>query len=267
MCIKRQASARARATLDTSGEHLNDILRVTHPHARGFADAASLDAGILLTQGILADENTFRYGVLDALTLFLVTAADRQPFHAAAIRRGPVALLLTGPSGAGKSTLAYAALRAGLDVMSDDAVYVQRDPVIRVWSMRSRLHLPAAAGAHFPEIADAPLVEMTNGKTKHVVAQPNVFDRNALPYIERAGICILARSESPRAPERISPDQAAHEIEAHLDPGFDRFRATIGATMRRVAAAGAWRLYVTGTPSSMLPQIDRLLTDIERNVS
>jgi hypothetical protein len=133
--------------------------------------------------------------------------------------------------------------------------------------MRSRLHVPEGAAAYFPEIAGAKLVEMANGKTKYVV-EPKDPGPNVLPYVDRAGICILCRNDSPRKPEPISPDEAALEIELHLDPGFDRFAATIGDAMLRVAAeAGAWRLYVSGTPSSMVPRIESLLDQLGRSAS
>jgi serine kinase of HPr protein (carbohydrate metabolism regulator) len=50
------------------------------------------------------------------------------------IGTGGAALLLAGSAGSGKSTLAYAASKAGLEVFSDDAAYIQLEPR-RVWGV------------------------------------------------------------------------------------------------------------------------------------
>jgi hypothetical protein len=75
----------------------------------GTADVARRDALAYVTPTLVAAGAHFRYGVVEALTLFLVTGADRFPVHASALLTGDTAILLCGPSGAGKSTLAYAA--------------------------------------------------------------------------------------------------------------------------------------------------------------
>ena len=99
--------------------------------------------------------------VFDALILFLLTRSGRTPIHAAGFVVGDLAVLLAGPSGSGKSCLAHAAQEAGLDILSDDTVYLQLKPKLRIWGVPRPIHL-------FPE--DAPpgqsTVRIRSGKLK-----------------------------------------------------------------------------------------------------
>jgi hypothetical protein len=59
----------------------------------------------------------------------LMKRRGRYPLHAACVATdGDRGLLLAGPSGAGKSTLTIALARAGLRFLSDDTVFLARDP-------------------------------------------------------------------------------------------------------------------------------------------
>jgi hypothetical protein len=62
------------------------------------------------------------------LTLALMECARRRglyPVHAACLASNGAGVLLCGPSGSGKSTLALALLRAGLDFLGDDLVFLR----------------------------------------------------------------------------------------------------------------------------------------------
>src|SRR2546426_10337610 len=79
-----------------------DRVVVHTPGSFGIADTSRGEAIAYVTPALLADRAHVRYGVIEGLTLTLVTACDRYPVHAAAIARGPVALLLAGPPGPGQ---------------------------------------------------------------------------------------------------------------------------------------------------------------------
>ena len=55
--------------------------------SRGVADIARRTAFARVTPALVRDREHFRYGVLEALTLWMLTALDRQPLHAAALER------------------------------------------------------------------------------------------------------------------------------------------------------------------------------------
>jgi hypothetical protein len=206
----------------------------------------------------------FRYGVLEALTLALLTCFDRMPFHAAAIVRGGSALLLAGPTGVGKSTLAYAALRAGFRVLTDDAVYLQMDPALGIWGVPGHLHLPVDAPRHFPELAGATLTLRANGKKKisvDVRAMGGMVER---PMIEDAALCLLRRGDGPPAVRAASASEIEATLAARVEPGFDLFADAIGPAVARLAERGGWMLRVGGEPTGVMEVVRSVFDDFQR---
>lgn len=218
----------------------------------GWADAARHEAVGHVTPELLSRPADLSEGLLEALTLFLVSRMDRQPLHAAAIVRGSAAILLEGRSGVGKSTLAYAASRCGFAPLSDEAVYVQMDP-LRVWSRRSRVHLRLEARAHFPELAAAIPTVLPGGKTRIV----RDLGGDAPWPVDRMGVCLLERG--PRVALRpIGPAEAADVISARLAPGFDLHGDTVRACATAIASRGAWSLTLGSDPFAAMPLLEEV---------
>jgi hypothetical protein len=227
----------------------------------GWAELDRIAAVARVAPRFAADADRLR-DALATLTLFLVTRLDREPVHAAAVGLGTAGLVFAGPSGTGKSTLAYAAHRAGLRVLSDDAVYVQLRPRCRVWGMAGPIHLSPTAIAHFPELAGAPVTLRPNGKRKIAVpaAQPGIFALGPEPPVfERTGLCLLERGADDVALEAIPVDAAVEQVASNLDPGFDLFRDSIAHRIRALAAGGAWRLRLSPDPNAAIPRIREML--------
>jgi HPr Serine kinase C-terminal domain len=83
--------------------------------------------------------------------------------HAAALAVGDRGVLLAGTSGAGKSTLAVALVRAGLQFLGDDFVFLARHPAAppRVLAFPDEIDLNEASVRLFPQLSwviDAPRV-------------------------------------------------------------------------------------------------------------
>jgi hypothetical protein len=238
---------------------------ISTPDSRVVSDAASRIATGSVTDTLVADRQHFRYGVLEACTLFILTRLDRIPVHAAVVTRGEAALLLAGPSGAGKTTLAYgAATRLGCRVLAEDVVYVQMRPTLRIWGLPGFLHMPAGAGAHFPELAAEPPSLMANGKEKIAVALARIGALPVRPSASRAGICVLERGAGPASLEPLAPDRIAAALTAALEPGFDLFASDIDECSRALAARGGWRMRTSGRPGDALPLVDEALSVLER---
>ncbi|HSR43188.1 MAG TPA: hypothetical protein VLL48_13465, partial [Longimicrobiales bacterium] len=254
-----RASTRGAATVvGGSGGGLG-TLRIDLPGGRGTADPLRSESRARVTPGLVANRDVFVEELLEPLTLFLLSARDRQPVHAAAVGRGDTAVLLAGPSGAGKSTLAYAASRSGFRVLADEPVYVQLHPRLRVWGRRSRIHLTPEARDHFPELAGVEARDLPSGKRK-VVVDPG---DGGLPYAERAGLCILAPGSGGRPSlEPVSPERAVAELATELDPGYDLFADTIDERIARVAEGGAWRLRLTRDPQAAVPLLGEALARV-----
>jgi hypothetical protein len=225
---------------------------------RAVVDIEAQAADATLTAALLADETRLR-DVLHALVLSILTRRDRQPLHAAALAAaaGGTGVLLAAASGTGKSSVAGAALHAGMTVLSDDTVFVQQQPSLRVWSMPGPLYLPAdstlAAAAH------AVPVRRANGKRKLMLPLPHA----GMP-LERTALCILDRSERwtrARLTE-VDCDVAVSSIMGSLSPGFDMFRESLEPCLRAVAAGGAYRLELTADATAALPHLRALLASV-----
>lgn len=265
------ADCRVRITVEPgreSAEHARLRYRVgddgyvllTTSASAGYADPVRREVRAWVTDALVEDAQHFRYGVLEGLTIALLSRLDRQPVHAAAVVRDGVALLLAGPSGAGKSTLAYAAACAGLDVLAEDVVYVQIAPRLRVWAASSYLHLPAESARFFPQLAAARTVQLANGKRKLVVDLRRDATERTLPFADRAGVCVLRRGEGTRPSVRpLSPAEVGDALGDGLELGFDLFRGTIDAVHAALAAPGGWELTVGGEPGGHVPLLREML--------
>lgn len=227
------------------------------PGVRGFAHAGRRVAAARVTTGMLKQRAQFRYSVLEAMTLFIVTALDRQPIHAAAVMRGGTALLLAGPSGVGKSSLAYAALRAGLEVLSEDCIFLQEAPVPRAWGLPGFVHLHPDAVRWFPELRDVSARIRNAGDLK--LAVPS---RGAVAGVERAGICLVRRGTEPRL-ERLPPAEIERAFVENLEEGFDLFADRIGPRVHRLAEHGGWRFTLPPSPLQAVPWMLRMLDALD----
>jgi hypothetical protein len=227
------------------------------PGVRAFAHIGRRAAAARITTGMLKQRAHFRYAVLEAVTLFIVTALDRQPVHAAAVVRGGTALLLAGPSGVGKSTLTYAAQRAGLGVLSEDCVFLQEAPVPRAWGLPGFVHLHPDAVRWFPELRGVSARIRNNGDLKLAVRSQGVA-----VGVERAGICLLARGPRPGL-ERLGAAEVERAFVEKLEEGFDRFADSIRPRVRRLAEHGGWRLTLPPSPLDAVPELMRMLDALD----
>ena len=190
--------------------------------------------------------------LIDPLLLFLATRRDRTPVHAAAFMVGDTAILLSGPSGSGKSSLALAASRRGLPLLSDDMVFVQLSPSLRIWGFPRPIHLferDAPAGRH--------PVRVQNGKRK-VAVEPGAValsaDRFLLVLIERGGALDLGPMAREEARTRL----------LRLDPGFDLLEKESIAAIEVLTDRDPWRLTLGRDPDEALDSLIARLEPDER---
>lgn len=250
----------------TSGLHSRregrDRFVVSTPASHGIADAARMTAMAHVTPALVAQRGLFRYGVVEALTMFLVTRCDRTPFHASGVTHHGAAVLLTGSSGAGKSSLAYAVMGAGMRLITDDVVYVQLEGRTQLWSIAHQLRLPEDAGGLFPELRGVAPVAQPNAKRK-VLVDVGAGKRAPSPLDCPVGVCILSptRAASPVL-ERLAPEDACARMTADLEPGFDLFGEVVQTLFTRLTARGAWHLTLGPRPTSAVPLLDSILKSL-----
>jgi hypothetical protein len=227
-------------------------------------DPARREACAWVTPAFVSDTQHFRYSLVEAITMALITPLDRQPFHAACLVRDGAAVLLTGPSGIGKSSLSWAAIRHMQDVtvLAEDAVYLQSSPQLRVWGLPGFIHLPPDTANTFPELADALPVMLANGKTKIAVDVRATNAASPVPFVDRASVCVLTRGGTPSI-RPLSSEALLDRLLSRMEDGFDRFADTIGEPLGMLARRGGWSLELPPDPRDALPWIDRVLREVE----
>jgi hypothetical protein len=223
------------------------------PGVRGGAYASRQRAVCVLAPGWLAEPHRLADEILDTLVLFLATALDRVPLHAAGVMIGDTAALLLGPGGSGKSTLALQAAREGLPVLSDDVVYLQRRPEPRVWGFPRPIHLLPEADA-----APGPSLRFRAGRWKERITHASL---GAVLHARSAALFVLEPGETADVQPLTLPDAAAR-IGAALEPGFDRFAAEVPEALRAVATRGAWRLTLSRDPADGIAAVRAALAGI-----
>jgi len=211
----------------------------------GVSDPLRRTSSVDASSELVADADRFHDTMLEAMTFALLAHFDRHPLHASAVRAGGRTLLLAGASGSGKSTLAHIAHTCGLTVMAEDRVWVQLDPISRVWnsSWPARVRMVDAsstAGAKYSTTLDGPLT------------------RDRL-LAERATVCVLEPGNQKALIERLTPREVECALLRDVAPGFDRFPERHPRVARALAAPGGWRLRLSRDPAEAIPLLRQAL--------
>lgn len=231
-------------------------LIVQSPGSVGIVDESRRESLAYVTAALAGDREHFRTAVIEAITFALLACFDRHPIHAAAIARDGRAVLLAGPSGTGKSTLAYLAHAAGITVLSDDRVWVQMTPSLRIWGRPATVRLTAEALSLFPGLRDAG-VHLTPGNGGKIAVPLTPHDRSPQPA-SRAVVCALVRGERA-ALDRMAQASLSDVLLSQLSPGFDRFPHRVDRVVEALTAGGGWRLTLSSDARHSLPFLRRML--------
>jgi hypothetical protein len=222
-------------------------LRLEGSGVRGEADAERREAWCSVPPTLAADPDRLLAEVVDPLLLFLLTRAGRVPVHAAGVMIGGTAVVLAGRSGSGKSTLTLAALREGLEVLSDDTLFVALQPRLRVWGLPRPVHLLPETPLRAEEVGA--VLRRRGGRWKLALTASHGWARGAVA--ERATLCVLRRGTGVELLP-LDPEVAAAQMDAALEPGFDHFRDRLPAVVRALAAGGARRLVLSPRPEEAI---------------
>jgi hypothetical protein len=236
-----------------------DASRVLMHCADGMAisDPLRREALVYASEALARDATLFRHEMLEAAVLALVTHFDRQPFHAAAIVHNDRTVLLVGRSGAGKSTLAYLAQTTGITVLSEDTVWIQLEPRLRLWSRLRGIHLLPDATAHFPELHDAQVMRRPNEKLKATVPVTQADASSADGDSVR--VCLLEPGGSAAQLTPLDAEAMRAALTRDVDSGFDRYVERRAECVRVLTERGGYRLTLSSNPRDALPLFRELL--------
>ena len=240
-----------------------DELRMIAYSAGSFAisDPTRGEVFAYVTTELVADREHFHDQMLQAMTLALLSSWDRHFVHAAAIARGGRAIILAAASGTGKTTLSYLAHASGLEVMSEDRVWIQQSPALRVWGWPFQLHLRPEAARHFPELSAQRTQSHGDGKQRLVVDVAPTAGAARRFHADDAVVCLVERVDGPASLERVEENVIVEALCGHVAPGFDRHAAQHEPAVRAIARGGGWRLRLSDNPHDALPHLLRMLDD------
>jgi hypothetical protein len=138
-------------------------------------NAAAGSACVQVSRDLLAHPYHVRYELIELAALTLAARAQQLlPLHAACVGSRGGGLLVLGASGTGKSTLALGSLLSGLELLSEDSVFV-RAPEGRASGIANFLHVrPAglplvASHAARAKIRASPMIRRRSGTRKFQV--------------------------------------------------------------------------------------------------
>lgn len=202
----------------------------------GFADRDAGAAVCFLTPQAVAAREYACNAFLEPLGLYLVWRYRPATLHAAAVALPDRdrCILLAGSDGAGKSTLAYACVRSGMRLVSEDTVFAAppEGPALEVWGSPWRIHLLPDAVRFFPELSGHRPRRRSNGEAKLEIVLPEAYPGAAAPRAEVAGVLALSRANTGISALEPVRDHAIYEALTRFkgDPPIDH------AAVQRVVA-------------------------------
>lgn len=194
-------------------------------------------ARVMASEDMLQHAYHLRYELIEFAVFVLATRGiGLVPLHAACIGQDGRGLLLLGDSGSGKSTLALHCLLQGLDLLSEDAVFV-RTAGLRAMGVPNYLHLRADALRYVGDaaarrwISQAPVIRRRSGAEKFEVDLRKGYGRPAGTPLELIGAVFVSARSASRHDEMLVPLREhefsellkAGQPNASSQPGWERF--------------------------------------------
>ena len=265
----RGVNVRLKVIGDTEGGRTDVTYDVTPARvefrigrSHGVAHMARREAYAHVTRELVSDSALFGYGVLEALTLTLVTTLDRQPVHGALLRRDELGIVLAGPSGMGKSSVGYLAQMRGFEMLSDDATYVQLDGAQRVWGSPGRSYVPKDVASRIAELRDREPRLLPSGKRKIVAALKGVSGERP-PVVDRVGVCLLQRDGGKAWIRRVQPAAVATFLLEGLGPQRALYAATAAPAVEWLAGDGGWLINLSSDPGDGVRLLESVVSDLQ----
>lgn len=217
------------------------------------ADLAAGCAVGFVSPDLVSDTSFFRYAFLECLFYVLAVHRSHTPVHCATVAVNGRGALICGPSGAGKTTLAYACVKSGMQIVSDDVVHLQMDPVngqVSLWGNPWTLRLLPDAVEIFPELAGTEIKRRSDSEGYLEIDVPRRFPGSALISCQPAALIFVERDDGSE--NRIRPLEEKLTLRRlSQDIVLDEARviARHQKVLQKIATTGACELRYSGAPS------------------
>jgi hypothetical protein len=204
---------------------------------------------------VLATQPLLTIALLETMKRF-----GRYPLHAGAVAREGRGLLLAGASGAGKSTLTVAMVRAGLDCLTDDMVFLHpTDGGVVASGLPDPVDVTPTTVGLIPELGHLAGRPFRPGRDKHAVRLEEVLGATLVPSC--LPVAVVWPRVVPGARPELTPLRPAEALvelapnllltepvatQAHLDALADLVRTVPCYTFRVGADLGAAASYLSG---------------------
>jgi hypothetical protein len=204
-------------------------------------DPARRRAQIVASEDMLRHAYHLRCELIEfAVFILAARGIGLVPLHAACVGRNGRGLLLLGGSGSGKSTLALHGLLQGLDLLAEDAVFVQPADLLAT-GVANYLHLRGDALDFMEDdaarawLAHAPVIRRRSGVRKFEVDLRLGYGRPAARPLALVGAVFISAQRADR-PDALLSRLGAHQADRLLEadqpyapgqPGWKRFKREI----------------------------------------
>jgi predicted ATPase len=216
-----------------------------------------------ITQSLAQNLEYVRYTFIEsAVQAMLGLSRGFVAIHAAAVVKNDTCLLLCGPSGTGKSTLAYACLRQGYQLLSEDVVQANvAGDELALWGMPWKCHLMAESLPFFPELQGKTERLQVNGKMKVPLDLAETHPQSMVT-LARNGRLIFMDKSQPDCPAALSPLSPA-ETRANFEVIWSwegGWQVQYEERLNDLLAAGAYHLQLGRTPNESIQALEQLFT-------
>jgi hypothetical protein len=214
-----------------------------------------------LTQRMAADRAFIRYTFIEAAAQSMLgMSRGYVAIHAACVVKNGVPLMISGPSGTGKSTLAYACLKNGYQLLTEDSVQARiSQQGIELWGLPWKLHLLPDNHHFFPELEGLDTCRQVNGELKIEIDVLERFPGGALPHASAGPIVFLERpkKESRPAHQSLALDEALRRFEAiwSWETGW---KAEFDSQLKHLLGRGAYHLLAGDTPDETVQELEKI---------
>ena len=226
------------------------------------ADLARGSAVGFVSPEIANDTSFFCYVFLECLFHVLTVHRNHTPVHCSCVALSDCGVLICGASGTGKTTLAYACLKAGMQIVSDDVVHLRLDPVrheLKLWGNPWTLRLLPDAVQIFPELNGTD-VKRRGGQEKCLeIDVSRQFPGSASISCRPAALVFLQRHDAGHRLRPIEKEVALQRLFRDVVLDEDAVMVRHQTVLQELVTTGTYELSYAGSPFDAAESIKSLL--------